>query len=494
MNRKASTNRHRLRQRIAQTVLSPRRATRRPAKILVLFAMLLPVLVGVAGLVVDGGLLTAHQRHLQHAVDAAAAAAAMDLLQGETVRRAAHTAKQYVQRQDNLARARVQFHHPPHEGRYAGDDRYVQLAASRDAKTYLVHVLGGPSVRTVKATAVAGFEPSTDLAAITVLSPTPNGRVAGLSFVAGGTVRIDGAVLVNTESGAVDEDGHPAGRSAGPPYGVQSTRGTIVASDLRVAGGVDDPRPYRQADLRANQLPVEDPLQQLRPPTLRRSGRGRGDNDYGGVEIPSGRGNSSRAARSETLHPGSYDYVQVTSGRVTFRPGIYIIRGVHPRTRIALNLQSNQLTARGVLFYIDAASKPSWPGDRDRDFTKRRDDDFSASSSASFVADGSTPSVIVNVGAQSQFSPLQDSTSAYDGMLLFQNQDDRRSIQINYRSNRANRFAGVVYAKSGHVHLVAQGTCQASFVVGTMRISSASGCRLQPLRLQPPADDVYLVE
>src|SRR3954466_445900 len=60
------------------------RCRRREGKILVMFALLLPVLLGVTGLVIDGGLLMAAQRQAQNAADAAATAAAMDMYRGNT--------------------------------------------------------------------------------------------------------------------------------------------------------------------------------------------------------------------------------------------------------------------------------------------------------------------------------------------------------------------------------------------------------------------------
>jgi hypothetical protein len=365
---------------------------------------------------------------------------------------------------------------------------------THETKTYFIHVLGGPSIRTVSATSVAGFEPSTDPAAITILSRTTNGRAAGLDVDANGTVKIDGAVLVNNESGAFDEDGTPAGRNAGPPFAIRTARGsTVKASHVRVAGGVEDPAAFRQANLRANQLPVEDPLQQLRPPTVRSRGKGRGQHSFGGVEIPnrqSGRSGKSitsgKASRPQTLEPGLYDFIQVTSGRVTFRPGIYFIRSVHPRSRIALNLQGGQITAKGVLFYIDASANVT--------IARNSDSDFYMSSFDSYVTVGETASTVIRVGPQSEFSPLEDPGGDYDGMLLFQKQNDLRSINIDHRSRLRNRFAGIVYAKSGHVDLTARGTCQASFVAGTMSIKAPYGCRITPLHPQPPAEDIYLVE
>ncbi len=245
--------------------LRSRRLPRRPAKILVVFALTLPVMLGLVGLVVDSGLLTAHHRHLQNVVDAAATAAAMDIFQGMSVPQADTTARRCVRQENGLGNAQVQLNHPPRQGRHAADNRFVELVVSRPIETFLVHVLGGSAIRQIRARAVAGVEPSTADAAITVLSATTNRQAAGLNFVVGGNVYIEGAVLVNNEGGALDEDREPAGRSGRPPYGIRSTA-TVTASDIRVAGGVDDPSWYRQSKLKANQLPVEDPLRHLTAP------------------------------------------------------------------------------------------------------------------------------------------------------------------------------------------------------------------------------------
>ena len=63
-----------------------------------------------------------------------------------------------------------------------------------------------------------------------------------------GTVRVDGAVLVNTQWGGYDENGDPTGTSAPPPFAIASinllTPRRLTARDIRVVGGVDDPDAY----------------------------------------------------------------------------------------------------------------------------------------------------------------------------------------------------------------------------------------------------------
>ena len=57
-----------------------------------MLAILLPSLFGIAGLVFDGGLMMDDRRNLQHAVDAAATAAATELRLGKSAAVATATA------------------------------------------------------------------------------------------------------------------------------------------------------------------------------------------------------------------------------------------------------------------------------------------------------------------------------------------------------------------------------------------------------------------
>ena len=101
----------------------PRPGRRRPGKILVMFALLLPALLGMTGLVIDGGLLMAAHRQAQNAADAAAMAAAMDKLRGKANATATATATTFVKdpQYNNLPNATLAINIPPTSGPYAGE-------------------------------------------------------------------------------------------------------------------------------------------------------------------------------------------------------------------------------------------------------------------------------------------------------------------------------------------------------------------------------------
>jgi len=70
---------------------------RRSAGVLVILAIALPMLIGIAGLVLDTSILFAAHRNLQSAADAAATAAAMTIYQGGSVAQAEAIANTSVQ-------------------------------------------------------------------------------------------------------------------------------------------------------------------------------------------------------------------------------------------------------------------------------------------------------------------------------------------------------------------------------------------------------------
>jgi Flp pilus assembly protein TadG len=155
--------------------------SRREAKVLVLMAILLPVLCGMVGLVVDSSLLMSSYRNLQQVSDAAATAAAMALSNGATTADAAAQAVTCVNTTNGLTNANVTVNIPPSSGPYAGNSSYAEVLVSRTQSTDFIQVLGASSQQSVSVRSVAGVQPSTAGAAIVVLDPNPLGPFVNLS-------------------------------------------------------------------------------------------------------------------------------------------------------------------------------------------------------------------------------------------------------------------------------------------------------------------------
>jgi hypothetical protein len=470
-------------------------------------------LFGVIGLSLDGSLILADSRNVQHVADAAVTAAAMELLLGKSNATAAATATDYVRTHNGLAQGSVDVNIPPASGPYAGRSGFVEVRLTQPVQTHLIQAIGVGSLHHVLGRAVAGVKASTVGAAVVVLDPDPAplsitglpiavplalptapAILGGLELEGVGELTVDGAILVNTQWGGVDEDGNPAGDSAGPPYGIACmplmslTR--LLAPDIRVAGGVDDPANYGHIDsgeaspLKANRLPVPDPLSALPAPTIAADANNVSDVLRGGVQVV-----ALPLLTTTELHPGVYEWIEIVSGNVLFHPGVYIIRSANPLTGISLNIIAGQVTAQGVMFYVTNHASYA-PGSGAPDSA----DESSTAPPPEIPT--LIPSVVINAGLLgSRFSPLSDASSPFSGMLLYQRRHDRRPIVL-VQENLLDPglFAGTVYAKWGHVILAGRGTYNARFVCGTMRVLSVTGCRIDPDELLPPVREVFLVE
>jgi len=495
-----------------------RRRLRRSGKVLVLVAITLPTLCGLIGLVVDGGLLLSASRQAQHAADSAATAAAMEKQHGQSNAVALAVATQFVQQNNLLSTATVSLNCPPASGPYAGLSGYVEVSVTDQISTYFIHILGGSTTHSISVRSVAGFEPSTVGAAIVVLDPAPPAFdvspipaipalgalpslpaiIGGLEVLGVGTVEVDGAVLVNTTWGGLDENGNQVGEPNGPlglSHAVSATPlvglTNLKTRDIRVVGGVDDPAYYGPLvsgdppPLKAGKLPVLDPFQDLPVPTTAADPANVKTTEYGGKTVLG----LPLIGPPVTLQPGVYDWIEVISGQAIFQPGIYVIRGKNPLTQLALSVVAGQVQANGVMFYItDTVNYSPASGLPDAN---------DGQTTAPLPGTSNTPPcAVINIGLlSSSYTGLNDAASPFNGLFLYQRRLDRRPI-ILVQENLigAGQLRGTMYSKWGHVVLAGKGTYDARFVVGTMRLVALLDMQIRPSVLLPPAEDVYLVE
>src|SRR5262249_4712960 len=166
----------------------------------------LAALLGMTGLVVDGGLMMSAQRSAQNAADAAAMAAAYELKRGNTVANAQTAATNFVQTYTGLSAATVTDGNganiPPQSGSDTGNDKYAEVIVSLPVSTFSLGPLGITS-GTVKARAVAGYEPLTLGEGAIVLDPTaqPGLQVQGTNTA----LVVNGSVVVNSWGPGVDQ-------------------------------------------------------------------------------------------------------------------------------------------------------------------------------------------------------------------------------------------------------------------------------------------------
>jgi hypothetical protein len=318
--------------------------------------------------------------------------------------------------------------------------------------------------------------------------------LGGLEVLGLGSLNVDGAVLVNTTYGGRDENGDWVGETMLPPYAVSCTPllplTKLRARDLRVAGGVDNLvnyAPYGGASdafLDANRLPVADPFASLPAPTIASDSGNVRSTVHGHVSVV-----GLPIGPARILSPGIYDSLSIVSGNVRLEPGIYVVRGKNPVTQISLLIGAARVDARGVMFYVtDSASYHVSSGFPDANDGETRPPGGGVLSLL--------PSVVVQgLLLGSTLSGLDDESSPFDGLLIYQRRQDRRAIILTQASLlNSGWMSGQVYAKWGHVNLVGQGTYDLAIASGTARVETVLDLTLRPQNPLPPAYDVYLAE
>ena len=122
----------------------------------VVLALLLPVLIGFMGLVVDLGFAYYYRRIMQTAADAAAIGGAYAIQRNEFAdiqKNALYDASRNGF--DGSKGETRTVNNPPSKGNYAGNDDFVEVIISQDLPTYFMPVLGIRKMP-VSARAVAG--------------------------------------------------------------------------------------------------------------------------------------------------------------------------------------------------------------------------------------------------------------------------------------------------------------------------------------------------
>src|SRR6516162_3238749 len=156
----------------------------RPGKILIICAVLFPVLLGMVGLVIDGGRLMAAQRQAQNAADAGARAGALALqqlasnaTQGKILAAAqAVVYKSSATPNNGLPDGSLTVNWPPSvSAYYSGDNNSVEAVIAYPISTYFIQVLGIAKTQTANARAVAQVITESVGADVVILDPTKPG-------------------------------------------------------------------------------------------------------------------------------------------------------------------------------------------------------------------------------------------------------------------------------------------------------------------------------
>jgi hypothetical protein len=293
---------------------------RQRGQVIVLFALLLPALLGLVGLAVDGGRLLAERRHLQAVADAAAWAAASEIVYG-TPDNVAAVADWYGRQNGE---ASVTVSQPPTSGPYAGQAGYVSVQVDKTLTLTLMQILH-PAPLAISARATAGPSPG----------PTPYGLLA-LSTTGGISLTGTAGITVRNASAASNNTIAAGGSSS-------LTADLLVTAARGITGsatGLKGTRP--------NVGPIPDEFANLRAPGVPGS-------TVAGLSVT---GNN----QTLTAQPGHWTADLAISGannQVTLAPGVYYF---DQGASIHLTGGANSVVGDGVLIYLAAGSTISLAG------------------------------------------------------------------------------------------------------------------------------------
>jgi hypothetical protein len=501
----------------------------RRGNIIVLFAVLLPVLLGMTGLVVDCGYLMASRRQLQNTADAAALAAAMELYRGNansTNLNAAATAffaPNHLDHSSNIPT--LVLNNPPSQGPYstiATKNQYVEVILTYSVGTTFISALNAiPGINIsqtsqVQARAVAGYERVSSGEGAIVLDPT---ACPGLAVTDNNSrLIVNGTIVVNSQGSGYDQYGDPVTTAYSKPAVATSNSpvpAPIVCKDLQVVGGVDalttidniryyDPAfaatgyyydPNNQdRPLFARGSIQPDPLQSIPTPSSSNGvviGTG---NIYWGYNNNNSWTSSTTYPQTVsignsdtvTLSPGIYQSISITGGTVTFTPGIYVIAS---NTGDSLKINGGTLGVgpqtggiSGVMFYNTG---------KDYDYHTGAPDSNDGSARGTLTLGKLT----IN-GAMGTLAPYTNGGNANDpfnGILFYQRRWNTTGASIAGSSTL--NMTGTIYAKWADFTITGGGTYNAQFVVGSLHIGGGGILTINATgKNWGTANQVFLVE
>jgi len=278
---------------------------------MMVFALALPVLLGLIGMAVDVG-FAAHQREQeQSAADAAALAGADVLLNGGSTSAAQSAVISYAQK-NGYQSSDVTVQIPPQSGAHTGQSGFVAVLIQHKQPTFFVRAVRINSVN-VTARAVAGYVPVPENYALVLLDKT---TCSSYSQTSGSTLNIVGGGLIDN--------------SSCQPSGSQGGGSTLNADIINYYSSGS----WSLSNNSTTSVPpapigvqISDPLASVVAPAL-------------GTPAPGSSGTATNpkltqievtGSENTTLYPGTYyGGLKITgsgNGTVTFSPGTYIFAG-----------------------------------------------------------------------------------------------------------------------------------------------------------------------
>lgn len=294
-------------------ILRKGRSLNRRGTVAVLVALLLPVIIGVTALGLDGGLLLLQRRQAQSIADAAALAGAYSMYGGSSFS-TAQSAAIAIGTQNGVTISTSQVTQPK--------TGYVAVSVTV-TQPRCFSALWGSGNMSATANAVArGISSAYSTAAILVLDPSGSAAI-GISGLTTKVTAKNGSIIVDsTSSSSILSSGTP----------------TITTPELDLSGGItySGTNPNKATVTKTGQASTSDPLASISAPSS------------SGMTVQSSSAINLLSSMTKTISPGVYNGGFNLSGSsvLTMNPGIYYINGG------GINLTGSAgITGNGVFIY-----------------------------------------------------------------------------------------------------------------------------------------------
>jgi Flp pilus assembly protein TadG len=353
-------------------------------QVLIITALGMVVLLGVAALAIDVGVATAQKRSAQAAADAAALAGAVDLpgvtqSNSQAASDATETANKNLAK-SGITNATVTVSSPPAtSSTHNGDPSSVEVTITAKAPTFFLGILNSGAI-SIKAHAVATGQGSLGTPPILILDPAAADSLdvgedpgrslssqyqpkSGITLAAGSnsttTVKVNGPVYTNS----VANDGEEVHAN----YNLSAASNHVAGADQSLCSGHETCGQFSPPPVAGNGTQFPDPLAYLDPPTgITTPGTASSDpNNYCSSGPPPSCNVTGNG--SVTVTPGVWKDLTVSgSGSLTLQPGAYVITGSLQLTGTPGSSDSGTstgtVTGHGVTLFFGcpSASAPYW--------------------------------------------------------------------------------------------------------------------------------------
>jgi Flp pilus assembly protein TadG len=442
--------------------LPPCRCRSRRGAIAAQAAIMFSAVLGVAALVLDGGMVLAEWRHAQAAADAAALAAAVELAKGNSYSSAATA----VGQANGYASGEIASASPPGSGpfndstKWAADTGYVEVIITHHQPASFSGIFGIHST-TIQARAVAQGKHQTRPVNILVLngSNTP------------AALKVHGSNSVMTTPGAivVDSTSNSALTATGSGVAV------VSQTEIDVVGGVSGSNVYApsqgvQTNVKTGQSAVSDPLANLPVPST------------SGLTVQNGGNPYNAPFGTTTIAPGIYKGTYSPSGGGKYTPAITVgnnstvimSAGVYYLEGGGMRVTGNLDGTAGVMIYNGQTGGTT------------------GTSNAVSVGPIAFNNAVVKL---TPMTAAQNST--YKGISIFQDRDATAPLSIN--GGAGTDIEGAIYAKSAAATITGGSNIipGAAFITDTLDVGGSSNFTIptSPIVIPDPTKvTVTLVE